>query len=173
MGSDPQFAKYPDLTLSQHIFSLVNGPRGAQSTSLNYLQNAIKDHKMAPLYRHLAHPTEGVLNTVGESTAQTVNPPPKPATRRVSLVSSNLVPSQRPVPSGILPWDESLYEQLKADNDKELEEFQKEEEEAEEKAGETEIQAARSKRAEFWARVGDKVGDSTAALDMKNSDLKN
>ena len=33
----------------------------------------------------------------------------------------------------------------------------KEEEEAAEKAGETEVQAARGKRAEFWARVGDKV----------------
>lgn len=59
--------------------------------------------------------------------------------------------------SGLLPWDESLYEQLKTDNEKELEEIQKEEEEAQEKAGETEVQAARGKRAEFWARVGDKV----------------
>ena len=73
-------------------------------------------------------------------------------------MSSNLLPPKRPVPSGILPWDESLYEDLKAQNEKELEQFQKEEEEAEEKAGETEVQAARSKRAEFWARVGDKVG---------------
>ncbi|KAK5239167.1 proteasome regulatory particle subunit, partial [Exophiala xenobiotica] len=111
---------------------------------------------MAPLYRHLAHPTEGVLNSVGESTAQPVTAPQKPAARRASLVSSNLLPPKRPVPSGILPWDESLYEELKADNEKELEEFQKEEEEAEEKAGETEVQAARSKRADFWARVGDK-----------------
>ncbi|KIX92665.1 uncharacterized protein Z520_11694 [Fonsecaea multimorphosa CBS 102226] len=156
MGSDPQFAKYPDLTLAQHIFSLANAPRTVQPASLNYLQNAIKDQKMAPLYRHLAHPTEGVLNTVGESTAQPLQPPSKPAARRASLVSSNLLPPKKPVPSGILPWDESLYEELKADNAKELEQFQKEEEEAEEKAGETEIQAARSKRAEFWARVGDK-----------------
>ena len=50
-----------------------------------------------------------------------------------------------------------MYNELKAENDKELEEFQKEEEDAEEKAGETEVQAARSKRADFWARVGDKV----------------
>lgn len=157
MGSDPQFAKYPDLTLAQHIFSLANSPRTAQPTSLSYLQNAIKNHKMAPLYRHLAHPTEGVLNTIGESTAQPPQQPTKPLTRRASLVSSNLLPPKKPVPSGILPWDESLYEELKADNEKELEQFQKEEEEAEEKAGETEIQAARSKRAEFWARVGDKV----------------
>lgn len=72
-------------------------------------------------------------------------------------MSSNLLPPKKPLPSGILSWDESLYEELKADNEKELAEIQKEEEEAEEKAGETEVQAARSKRAEFWARVGDKV----------------
>ncbi|ETI28055.1 hypothetical protein G647_00504 [Cladophialophora carrionii CBS 160.54] len=156
MGSDPQFAKYPDLTLAQHIFTLANAPQANQPTSLTYLQNAIKDHKMAPLYRHLAHPTEGVLNAVGESTAQPPQQPSKPPARRASLVSSNLLPAKKPVPSGILPWDESLYEELKADNEKELEQFQKEEEEAEKEAGETEIQAARSKRAEFWARVGDK-----------------
>ncbi|KIX06020.1 uncharacterized protein Z518_03994 [Rhinocladiella mackenziei CBS 650.93] len=162
MGSDPQFAKYPDLTLAQHIFSLAASPRTSQPTSLNYLQNAIKEHKMAPLYRHLAHPTEGVLNAVGESAVQPLNPPPKAPVRRASLVSSNLLPPKKLVPLDILAWDESLYEQLKADNDKELEEFQKEEEEAEEKAGETEIQAARSKRAEFWARVGDKDKAITA-----------
>ncbi|EXJ64127.1 26S proteasome regulatory subunit N7 [Cladophialophora yegresii CBS 114405] len=155
MGSDPQFAKYPDLTLAQHIFTLANAPQALQPTSLTYLQNAIKDHKMAPLYRHLAHPTEGVLNAVGESTAQPPQQPSKPPARRASLVSSNLLPPKKPVPSGILPWDESLYKELKADNEKELEQFQKEEE-AEKEAGETEIQAARSKRAEFWARVGDK-----------------
>lgn len=55
------------------------------------------------------------------------------------------------------PWDEQLYEKLKAENEEELESFQKEEEEAAEKAGDTEVQAARGKRAEFWARVGDKV----------------
>ena len=55
------------------------------------------------------------------------------------------------------PWDESLYEKLKADNERELKTFQKEEEEAAEKAGDTEVQAAKGKRAEFWARVGDKV----------------
>lgn len=56
-----------------------------------------------------------------------------------------------------LPWDEALYEQLSKDNEKELEAIQKEEDEATEKAGETEIQTARGKRAEFWTRVGDKV----------------
>jgi 26S proteasome regulatory subunit N7 len=45
---------------------------------------------------------------------------------------------------------------LNKENDEELEGFKKEEEEAAEKAGDTEVQAARGKRAEFWARVGDK-----------------
>ena len=72
-------------------------------------------------------------------------------------MSSNLLPPKKSVRSGLLPWDESLYEELKADNEKELESIQKEEDDAEEAAGETEVQAARSKRADFWARVGDKV----------------
>lgn len=115
---------------------------------------------MAPLYRHLAHPTEGVLNSKGEGSASAAaSQPPQPSEprRRGSLVQSNLVPSKKALAGGLLPWDESLYEELKADNEKELGEIQKEEEEAQEKAGESEIQAARGKRAEFWARVGDKV----------------
>ena len=113
---------------------------------------------MAPLYRHLAHPIEGVLNSVGQSSAEAAKPPTTAPSRRGSLVASNLVPpSKKQLASGLLPWDEALYEELKAENEKELEEIQKEEDEAEEKAGETEVQAARSKRADFWARVGDKV----------------
>lgn len=56
-----------------------------------------------------------------------------------------------------LPWDEALYAKLVVQNEEELQGFQKEEEEAGEKAGETEVQAARGRRAEFYARVGDKV----------------
>lgn len=67
------------------------------------------------------------------------------------------MPPRKALTAGVLPWDEKFYEELKADNEKELEDIQKEEEEAQEKAGETEVQAARGKRAEFWARVGDKV----------------
>jgi 26S proteasome regulatory subunit N7 len=156
MGSEPQFAKYPNLSLAQNIFSLAISPSTAQETSLKSLQDAIKEHKMAPLYRHLAHPSEGVLNLLGESTSKTASAPLP--SRRGSLVSSNLLPPKKSVRSGLLPWDESLYEDLKADNEKELESIQKEEDDAEEAAGETEVQAARSKRAEFWARVGDKVG---------------
>jgi 26S proteasome regulatory subunit N7 len=55
-----------------------------------------------------------------------------------------------------LPWDEAVYQKLKEDNDAELAEFQKEEDEAVEQAGDTEVMAAKGKRAEFWARVGDK-----------------
>jgi 26S proteasome regulatory subunit N7 len=59
-----------------------------------------------------------------------------------------------------LSWDEKLYESLKAENEKELEAIQKEEDEAAEKAGETEVQAARGKRAELYNRIGDKVGEA-------------
>lgn len=63
-----------------------------------------------------------------------------------------------------LPWDEALYEELSKENEKELEAIQKEEDEATEKAGETEIQTARGKRAEFWTRVGDKVHKSIGTI---------
>lgn len=56
-----------------------------------------------------------------------------------------------------MPWDEALYDRLKNDNEEELEKYKKEEEYAEENSGDTEVQAARGKRAEFYARVGDKV----------------
>lgn len=159
MGSDPQFAKYPNLGLAQSIFSLSTNPASVKS-----IQNAIQEHKMAPLYRHLAHPVEGILNAAGEGSSQ--SPVPKPLTRRESIISSNLLPAHRPSLTNVLPWDATLYEELKADNEKELAAIQKEEEEAEENAGETEIQAARGKRAEFWARVGDKVDDEMATLYM-------
>lgn len=55
-------------------------------------------------------------------------------------------------------WDEKLYDRLVAENKRELDRLTKEEEEAAEAAGETEVQAARGKKAELWARVGDKVG---------------
>ena len=155
MGSDPQYAKYPSLGLAQNIFSLVVAPKTSQLTSLKYLQNAIKEHKMAPLYRHLAHPTEGVLNSIGEGTVQSASS--RGQSRRGSVISSNLLPPRKRVQSGILPWDEKLCSELTSDNDKELATLQKEEDDATENAGETEVQNVRGKRAEFWARVGDKV----------------
>lgn len=150
MGSDPQFAKYPNLSLSQDIFTLTNpsAPETSRQISLTKLQDAISEHKMAPLYRHLAHPNDGVLNATGEGSARRMS-----GSRRPNRASS-IVAGRKGVS---FPWDEELYEKLKADNEKELETFQKEEEEAAEKAGDTEVQAAKGKRAEFWARVCDKV----------------
>lgn len=167
MGSDPQFAKYPNLGLAQTIFTI-----SVNQSAVKSIQDAIQEHKMAPLYRHLAHPIEGILNPIGEGSVQ--SPGPKPLTRRESIISSNLLPARKSAPSNGLPWDAILYEELKADNEKELAAIQKEEEVAEENAGETEIQAARGKRAEFWARVGDKVLDmigvcSNAMLTIRDS----
>ena len=119
MGSDPQYARWPDLTLAQDIFTVKNTPQDC-SNALEKLEENITKHKMAPLYRYLAHTQDGIL---------------------ASQIS----------------WNEELYDNLKRENDEELEGFQKEEDEAAEKAGETEVQAARGKRAEFWSRVGDKV----------------
>lgn len=104
---------------------------------------------MAPLYRHLAHPVEGILNTSGE-TASGAAGSTKPA------IVSNILASRKSSPKIEFPWDEKLYQSLVEDNKKELEEFQKEENEAQEAAGDTEVLAARGKLAEFWARVGDK-----------------
>lgn len=159
--ADPQYSKYPDLHLAQHIFHISNpaSPSALQGSSLQALQDAIKGNKMAPLYRHLAHPTEGILNPAGEGTAS--NPP---TLKRQLTGSSGLLATTSPSTQVDLPWDDKLYEELKAQNEKELETMQKAEDEAIEKEGETEIQAARARRAEFWARVGDKVWRSLLAV---------
>jgi 26S proteasome regulatory subunit N7 len=155
MGSDPQYAKWPLLPLAQHVFTLTNpyAARPAQQSSIKALQDAINEHKMAPLYRYLAHPLEGILNSLGEGTAASATQQ-RPVSRKSSTVGMVAVNSSK---SAALPWDEELYNKLKAENDKELDEYQKEENEAVEKAGDTEVTAARGKRAEFFARVGDKV----------------
>lgn len=155
MGSDPQHAKWPLMSLSQQVFVITNpyASRQNQESAVKSLQDAITEHKMAPFYRYLAHPVEGVVSNFGGS--QTPGGPGKPLSRKSSLVG--MIATKGPVTNVTLPWDEALYEKLKAENDKELEEIQKEEDEAVEQAGDTEILAARGKRAEFWARVGDKV----------------
>ncbi|KAJ5387812.1 hypothetical protein N7509_010353 [Penicillium cosmopolitanum] len=153
MGSDPQYTKYPDLLLAQHVFNLSNPAceSSIQKSSLSKLQDAIKERKMAPFYRYLAHPVEGILNNSGEGVTQH----PHTATSKPLIISDML--ASRKSPQKIdFPWDEQLYQSLVEENKQELETFQKEEDEAEEAAGETEVQAARGKRAEFWARVGDK-----------------
>lgn len=152
---DPQFAKYPDLQLSQHIFQLTNpaAAKPAKQASLKAVQDAITEHKMAPLYRYLAHPTDGALNAPGEGSAEQPTSHRRPSASLVNMLATRNTSSEVP-----LAWDEKLYESLKAENEKELEAIQKEEDEASEKAGETEVQAARGKRAELYNRIGDKVG---------------
>lgn len=154
MGSEPQYAKWPLLPLSQHVFTLTNpyASRPAQDAAAKKLQESIEEHKMAPLYRYLAHPLEGILNAVGEGGAGGAG---KPLSRKSSVVG--MIATRSPTATVTIPWDEGLYQKLKEENDRELEEYQKEEDEAVEKAGDTEIMAARGKRAEFWARAGDKV----------------
>ncbi|KAJ5583340.1 Winged helix-turn-helix transcription repressor DNA-binding [Penicillium sp. DV-2018c] len=155
MGSDPQYIKFPDLSIAQHVFNLSNPAcaPAVQQSSLKKLQDVISEHKMAPFYRHLAHPTEGILNSSGEGVTQL---PQNAGNSTKPLITSNLLASRKTPLNIDFPWDEKLYQSLLEDNKKELETFQKEEDEAEEAAGETEVQAARGKRAEFWARVGDK-----------------
>lgn len=154
MGSEPQYAQWPLLPLSQHVFTLTNpyASRPTQDAAVKKLQDTIEEHKMASLYRYLAHPLEGILNAAGEGGS---SGPGKPLSRKSSAVG--MIATRGSTATVTIPWDEGLYQKLKESNDKELEEIQKEEDEAVEKAGETEIQAARGKRAEFWARVGDKV----------------
>jgi len=96
------------------------------------------------------------MNVAGEGTA---DHPDGQALRRTSSSAATLLASRRPSLDVTLSWDEQLYEQLRTDNEKELEAIQKEEDEATEKAGETEIQGARGKRAEFLTRIGEKVND--------------
>ena len=108
---------------------------------------------MAPLYRQLAHPSEGILNASNEGS---IRNNPASAARHVNGASAQT--ARRRSGAGFdFPWDEALYEKLKTENDEELESFKVEEEEAEEKAGDSEVSAARGKRAEFFARIGDKV----------------
>ena len=123
MGSDPQYAKWPLLPLSQHVFALTNAyaTRQAQQAAVKALQDAITEDKMAPFYRFLAHPTEGILNSAGEGgssgSAATAasNVPGQASSRKASL--SGMLAAKASSSSASLPWDETLYEKLKADND--------------------------------------------------------
>ena len=155
MGSDPLYVKFPKLSLAQNVFQLTNpsSAKEERQEALELLQNAISEQKMAPLYRYLAHPTEGLLNEIGEGGSQVA---PSSSSKKSNPVANTLA-NRKTAHKVTFPWDEKLYEKLKAENEKELETFQKEEDDATEKAGDTEIQAARGKRAEFWARVGAKV----------------
>ncbi|KAL1999970.1 hypothetical protein VTN02DRAFT_3729 [Thermoascus thermophilus] len=156
MGSDPQYVKYPDLTLAQDVFNISNPSCSqiVQQNSLKNIRSAIDEFKMAPLYRHLAHPVEGILNSSGEGVPQHVAQGARGATK--PLITSNMLANKKQAVQVDFPWDEKYYESLVEENNKELEAMQKEEEEAAEAAGDTEVLAAQGKRAEFWARVGDK-----------------
>jgi len=170
---DPQYLQYPNLALAGTVFTLASPTTdlAAKQSSLTALQDDIREHKMAPLYAYLAHPQTGKVNASGESGSAAMSPTisrqnnnagapsPMHMLRRTSSINA---PSIVGVLGGktdtsvTLPWDEALYNELQAENDKELEAIQKEEDEASEKAGETEVQSARSKRAELYARIGDK-----------------
>lgn len=172
---DPQYLSYPNLALAQTVFTLASPSTdsAAKQSSLTTLQDAIREHKMAPLYAYLAHPQTGKLNSSGESgsgsavlspTISRANtnasaPSPSHTLRRTSSINA---PSMVGVLGGKrdtsveLPWDEALYNELKTANETELEAIQKEEDEALEKAGETEVLTAQAKRAELYARIGDK-----------------
>ncbi|KAG0125099.1 26S proteasome subunit RPN7-domain-containing protein [Tuber indicum] len=64
MGSDPQYASYPNLLLSQHIFTLRTPSLSAHYPAANKaLTASIKEASQAPLYRYLAHPTDGILSS--------------------------------------------------------------------------------------------------------------
>ena len=121
MGSDPQYASYPNLFLAQHIFTLSRPTlTSAHPAAHKSLTASIEEHAQAPLYRYLANPIDGVL-------------------------------------AGKIEWSEDRYNELKKKNDDELNGYDQELKEAEEKAGESEIMEAMGKKAEFWARVVDKV----------------
>ena len=168
---EPQYLKYPVLPLAQSVFGLASPTTdtATKKTSLKTLQDAIREHKMAPLYAHLAHPQTGKLNASGEggslspsvSRANTnaSSPSPYNLLRRTSSINA---PSIVGVLGGKtdksvdLPWDEALYNELLADNEKELETIQKEEDDAVGNAGDTEVATAQGKRAEFYAKIGDK-----------------
>ncbi|KHJ33463.1 putative proteasome regulatory particle subunit [Erysiphe necator] len=158
MGADPQYAKYPFLHLAQDVFNLTNtfASKAVQQESLESLQNAITEYKMAPLYRYITHPSEGILNQSKAGNSQIENL----YGRKSSAFS--MTGNKNSLPNFDFHWDEAFYEKLRKENDEALEKFKKEEEEAAEKAGDTEVQAAKGQRAEYLAMIGDKERAITA-----------
>ncbi|KAL1303413.1 hypothetical protein AAFC00_006804 [Neodothiora populina] len=158
---EPQYLRYPDLGLAQHVFTIASpsASKSAKEASRIAIQDGIKEHKMAPLYHYLAHPQTGKLNATGESESASSHKNP-PSLRRTSSINTSsiiAVLGGASASGGVsLPWDEKTYEELKKANEDELAAIQKEEDEATEQAGDTEIQTARGKRAELYARIGDK-----------------
>ena len=155
MGSDPQFIKHPNLSLAQDIFTLTNSysTEPARQGSFRKLRDAIKENHMAPLYRYLAHPTDGILNAPGQGSARR---PSGSASKRPN-VAAGIVPGRRRSTDFVFPWDQGQYDSMEGENAKKLEEFEKEEEEALASAGDTDVQAVRGRRAEYRAMIGDRV----------------
>ncbi|KAG9949858.1 PCI-domain-containing protein, partial [Aureobasidium melanogenum] len=161
---DPQYMKFPDLRLAQSVFTLASpsASSSAKQTSLTALQDAIREHKMAPLYHYLAHPQTGKLNGSGESgsTQKSSSSSHMPSLRRTSSINTTsiigVLGGVKQTDGADLPWDEKLYESMKRENEEELAAIQKEEDEAAEREGDTEVNTARGKRAELYARIGDK-----------------
>lgn len=117
---------------------------------------------MAPLYHYLAHPQTGKLNATGESASsqKASSAAPVPSLRRTSSINTTsiigVLGGFKQTGGADLPWDEKLYESIKRENEEELAAIQKEEDEAAEREGDTEVNTARGKRAELYARIGDK-----------------
>ncbi|KAF3922013.1 hypothetical protein ABW20_dc0105618 [Dactylellina cionopaga] len=62
MGSDPQYNKYPDLSLAQHIYQLSSPPLVAHhDKSATTLLESIKSISAAPLFKYLVGPIDGIL----------------------------------------------------------------------------------------------------------------
>ncbi|KAF3904005.1 hypothetical protein AA313_de0203514 [Arthrobotrys entomopaga] len=62
MGSDPQYNKYPDLSLAQHISQLSTPSLVTlHDKSANTLLESIKITSAAPLFKYLVGPAEGIL----------------------------------------------------------------------------------------------------------------
>lgn len=156
MGSDPQYAKYPDLSLAQDIFTLTNSStsKSQRQAALKKLKDAISEHKMAPLYRHLAHPVEGLLNSAGTGSSASTKSASSRGRRMSGLAGVAVGAVARDVS---MDWDEKFYDSLVKENEEELKAFEKEEEDAAENAGDVEVLQAKGKKAEFWAKVLDKV----------------
>jgi len=172
---EPQYLQHPNLALAQDVFSLAapSTDDATRQQALATIQDDIRTQQMAPLYAYLAHPQSGRLNASGESgsslspttgraSAQAQAPSAPSPMQLLRRTSSINAPSIVGVLGGktdlsvALAWDEALYEKLKTENDEELATIQKEETDALEKAGETEVQSAQGKRAGFFARIGDK-----------------
>lgn len=183
MSADPQYTRFPDLSLAQHVFNLSNEycPPSTQQSSLTALKNAIMTNTMAPFYRHVAHPTEGILGPraaaeLASESGAAAQQDREAAVQRQraaqrtgkTAVASDMLAVRKGGTGGSpvvqVPWDEKLYESLVRQNEERLQALQKEEDEAAEAAGETEVQAARGQRAELYSQIGDKE-KSVASLE--------